>query len=483
MSLQYPGSEFDDVWRKLTFPDDHVNPVPQSRYHLVVIGAGSAGLISAIGAAGLGARVALVERDAMGGDCLNIGCVPSKALLEYTRRHETPVSFDDAYRWLRRVRSEISAHDSVERYRTAGVDVFLGNARLEDDGTVVVGDSRLNARRIVIATGARASLPPIPGLSDTEPLTNETLFDLKSPPSALAILGAGAIGCEMAQAFARLGVDVQLFEMAERVLPLEEEEASTAVESALKRAGVTLHLNAAVTSAARNEAGVTLRTDDLQITTDQVLVAAGRRANTEGLGLEAAGVAIEDGLVKVDAKMRTTNNKIFAAGDICSKAQFTHNADAQARIVVQNALFAATASADKLIIPHCTYTKPEVAHVGRSRRDLAADNTDFDVYRVNLGELDRSRTAGDTDGYVEVLTRKGRDGILGATIVAHDAGDQIAALCLAMAHGIGLAGFGKAVLPYPTRAEYLRRLADAYNRTRLTDRTKALMSHWFRWSA
>ncbi|MGI9257595.1 MAG: FAD-dependent oxidoreductase [Gammaproteobacteria bacterium] len=481
--MEYPGSEFDDVWRQLTFPDDHVNPETRSRYHIVVIGAGSAGLISAIGAAGLGARVALVEREAMGGDCLNIGCVPSKSLLEYTRRRESPVSFDDAYRWLRQVRSEISAHDSVERYTNNGVDVFLGNARLEDAGTVAVGESRLEARRIVIATGARAALPPIPGLSDVEPLTNESLFDLRTPPSTLAILGAGAIGCEMAQAFSRLGVDVQLFEMADRVLPLEEEEASKAIESALKQASVTLHLNAAVTKASRNADGVTLHTDGLQIAADEVLVAAGRRANVEDLGLEAAGVAVENGLIKVDPRMRTTNKRIFAAGDVCSRAQFTHNADAQARIVVQNALFAPTASTSKLVIPHCTYTKPEVAHVGRGRRDLAADKTDYDVYRVNIGELDRSRTSGDAEGYVEVLTKKGRDDILGATIVAQDAGEQIAGLCLAMAHGIGLAGLGKAILPYPTRAEYLRRLADAYNRTRLTDRTKHLMSRWFRWSA
>lgn len=481
--MDYPGSDFDDVWRKLTFPDDHVNPVPKSRYHIVVIGAGSAGLISAIGAAGLGARVALVEREAMGGDCLNIGCIPSKSLLEYTRRHESPVNFDDAYRWLRQVRSQISAHDSVERYTDSGVDVFLGSARLEDDEAVIVGESRLEARRIVIATGARAALPPIPGLSDAKPLTNETLFDLKMPPSTLAILGAGAIGCEMAQAFSRLGVDVQLFELADRVLPLEEEEASKAIESALERAGVTLHLGAAVTRASRDEDGVTLHTDRLQITADEALVAAGRRANVEDLGLEAAGVSLDKGLIKVDPQMRTTNKRIFAAGDVCSRAQFTHNADAQARIVVQNALFAPTASTKNLVIPHCTYTKPEVAHVGRGRRDLAADKTDYDVFRVNLGELDRSRTSGDADGYVEVLTRKGRDDILGATIVAQDAGEQVAGLCLAMAHGIGLAGLGKAVLPYPTRAEYLRRLADAYNRTRLTASTKGLMSRWFRWSA
>ena len=218
----YPGAQYDVAWRELTCPAGYRNPEPKARYHVVVVGAGSAGLITAIGAAGLGARVALIEREAMGGDCLNVGCVPSKALLEFTRRAAGAADFDDAFTWLRKVRAEISEHDSVERYTQNGVDVFLGSAHLMDDTTVQVGDQRLNARRIVLATGARAAIPPIPGLAECEPLTNETLFDLREAPASLAILGAGAVGCEMAQAFVRLGVEVQLFEMADRVLPLEE---------------------------------------------------------------------------------------------------------------------------------------------------------------------------------------------------------------------------------------------------------------------
>ncbi len=478
----YPGANYDAIWRERTFPAGYKNPEPEGRYHLVVLGAGTAGLITAIGAAGLGARVALVEQAAMGGDCLNIGCVPSKALLEYTRRHSRPVSFDDAYEWLRKVRAEISEHDSVERYSENGVDVFLGSARLLNDTTVQVNEQRLSARRIVLATGARAAIPPIPGLAECEPLTNETLFDLQAPPASLAILGAGAIGCEIAQAFARLGVEVQVFEMADRVLPLEEEEASAAVDHALRLAGVTLHLNAPVSSISRHDSRLTVHSAELQISADRILVAAGRRANIDELDLDAAGVEIEAGLVKVDHRLRTTNPRIFAAGDVCSRTQFTHNADSQARIVVQNALFAPTASTTSLIIPHCTYTAPEVAHVGRTRAELTQQPLAYDVYRVAFGELDRGRAAGDADGFVEVLTRKGRDKILGATIVSHDAGEQIAALCLAMGHGIGLGGLGKAVLPYPTRAEYLRRLADSYNRTRLSPKAKRIMSRWFRWT-
>jgi len=287
----------------------------------------------------------------------------------------------------------------------------------------------------------------------------------------------------MAQAFVGLGVEVHLFEMADRVLPLEEKEASAVVAQALERDGVTLHLNTAVSSISRHDSKVTVESPAVQITTDKILVAAGRRANIEDLNLDVAGVDTEAGLVKVDRRLRTSNPRIYAAGDVCSRAQFTHNADAQARIVVQNALFAATASTDGLVIPHCTYTDPEVAHVGRNRTELKQQLVRFDVYRIAFGDLDRSRTQGDAEGYVEVLTREGGDKILGATIVGHDAGEQIAALCIAMSHRIGLAGLGKTVLPYPTRAEYLRRLADSYNRTRLTPRTKRMMAQWFRWNA
>ena len=482
-SAAYPGAHYDAAWRELTFPAGYTNPEPKARYHVVVLGAGTAGLITAIGAAGLGARVALVEREAMGGDCLNVGCVPSKALLEFTRPSGDVVKFDDAFEWMRKVRAEISEHDSVERYTQSGVDVFLGSAHLLDDTTVQVGDRRLNARRIVLATGARAAIPPIPGLVDCEPLTNETLFDLREPPASLAILGAGAIGCEMAQAFVRLGVEVQLFEMAERVLPLEEEEASAVVARALQRNGVILHLNAPVSSVSRHDSKVTVHSPDVQVTVDRILVAAGRRANIEDLNLDVVGVDTEAGLVKVDRRLRTSNPRIYAAGDVCSPAQYTHNADAQARIVVQNALFAPTAHTDNLVIPHCTYTDPEVAQVGRSKAALRQEPIGFDVYRVAFGDLDRGRTQDDAEGFVEVLTREGGDEILGATIVGHDAGEQIAGLCIAMSHHIGLGGLGKTVLPYPTRAEYLRRLADSYNRTRLTPRTKRIMSHWFRWSA
>ena len=476
---RYPGDDNDRRWRELVFPRHYRNPEPRRKYHLVVIGAGPAGLVASIAAAGLGARVALVERQAMGGDCLNIGCVPSKSLLDFVRRNPN-ASFAEAFAWLRQVRSEIAAHDSVARYLESGVDVFLGPARFAGRNSVEVDGRRLTARRLMIATGARAALPPVPGLQDCDPLTNESFFDLVERPGCLAILGAGPVGCELAQGMARLGVEVHLFEMAGRVLPGSIAAASEAVASALQSDGVRLHLGSKVTriSVAGNRS--TIHARDASTTADRVLVAAGRRANVEGLNLAAAGVELRDGRIAVDDRLRTTNRRIYAAGDVCSRLAFTHNADAQARIVVRNALFAPTASVRKLVVPQCTYTDPEVAQVGRTETQLVEQGIAFDRYRLKFAELDRGKTADERDAFVELLTAEGRDTILGATIVGYDAGEQIAPLCLAMANGLGLGAVGKAVLPYPTRAEYLRQLADQYARTRLTPRAGRLLKSWFR---
>ena len=479
---EYPGESYDRTWRQLVSPRDYRNPTPRSRYHLVVIGAGPAGLVIAIAAAGLGAKVALVERHAMGGDCLNVGCVPSKALLEFTRRNPGCAA-DEAFAWLRKVRADVASHDSVERYRSHGVDVFLGKAHFHDRESVALGEHRLRARRFVIATGARAAMPPIPGLASCEPLTNETIFDLIEPPGRLAILGAGPIGCEMAQAMARLGVEVHLFELADRVLPGESAAAGQVLGPALESDGVKLHLGSLVSDVSRGNEGPILHTDGTSVAAGRVLVAAGRRANVEGLQLHKAGVELHDQLIVVDNKLRTTNRRIYAAGDVCSRHQFTHHADAQARIVIQNALFAPTATTSSLVVPRCTYTEPEVAQVGPTHEELDLAGTEYDCYRLELADLDRGKTAGDRHGFVEVTTHKGRDKILGGTIVGESAGELIAGLCLAMNNGLGLGRLGKTMLPYPTRGEYIRRLADAYNRTRLTPFAQSLMNKWLRYAA
>jgi pyruvate/2-oxoglutarate dehydrogenase complex dihydrolipoamide dehydrogenase (E3) component len=470
-------ADHDQLWRAAVFPADYRNPVPAARYNLVVIGAGPAGLITAIAAAGLGARVALVERHAMGGDCLNVGCVPSKTLLAEALRG---ADFPSAMRRVREVRAAIAPHDSVQRYREAGVDVFLGAAQFVDAHTVAVGDALLRGRRFAIATGARAALPPIDGLAAAEPLTNESVFDLDAQPRRLLVLGGGPIGCELSQAFARLGTEVSLLEAADRILGNDDPDAARQVAASLERDGVRIVAGAQVQRVERQGALRTLVLGDgRRFDADQLLVAAGRRRNVENLGLEKAGVEFDVRTgIRVDARLRTTVPHIFALGDVASVRQFTHNADAQARIVIRNALFLGRARADRLVIPWCTYTKPELAQVGATRVQLEQAGTPFQSFRVDFGALDRGRTDRGDDGFAQVLVAQGSDRILGATIVGRDAGEQIAPLVMLMTLDRGLGALGSLVLPYPTRSEYLRRLADAWNRTRLTPRSAATLRWW-----
>jgi pyruvate/2-oxoglutarate dehydrogenase complex dihydrolipoamide dehydrogenase (E3) component len=274
---------------------------------------------------------------------------------------------------------------------------------------------------------------------------------------------------------------VHLFDVADRVLPNEEADAADAVSKSLLRSGVTLHLGADVSRVERTGDGIRIAYDETELHVDRALVAAGRQANTERLNLSAAGVDLaENGLIEVDDRLRTTNSRIYAAGDVCSRLQFTHHADAHARIVIQNALFAPTARTSRLVVLHCIYTNPELAYVGRSAAELERNGTRFDRYAVRFGELDRGRAAGDEDSYAALLVDPKRGNILGATVVAENAGDLIAPICLAMSNGLRLGDVGKAVYPYPTRSEYLRRLSDNYNRTRLTPTVKRLMQTWLR---
>ncbi|HLQ08053.1 MAG TPA: mercuric reductase [Steroidobacteraceae bacterium] len=473
-------SEDDDaLWRRLVFPADYRNPKPAARYHLTVIGAGTAGLVTAIVAAGLGARVALIECQAMGGDCLNVGCVPSKTLLAGAA---AGLTFAGAMQRVHAVRASIARHDSVERYVQAGVDVFLGQGSFSSAHEIRVAGATLRTRRTVIATGARAHIPPLPGLAEIAPLTNETVFDLTAQPRRLAVLGAGPVGCELAQAFARLGTQVELLELGSRILPQDEADAAQRVADALIRDGIRLRLGAHVTGASRTSAGKVLSlADGTAVTADEVLVAAGRARNVEGLELERAGVRFDRqaGIV-VDARLRTSHPHIYAAGDVCGALQFTHAADAQARIAVRNALFPGGARADALIIPWCTYTRPELAHVGATSRELERAGQAFDRYRVEFGELDRGQTDDAADGFAEVLTARGSDRILGATIVGRDAGEQLSPLVMALTRRLGLKRLGSLVLPYPTRSEYLRRILDAYSRTRLTPFTARTLRWWLR---
>jgi pyruvate/2-oxoglutarate dehydrogenase complex dihydrolipoamide dehydrogenase (E3) component len=484
-------------------PSSYRNPTPAERYHLVVIGAGTAGLVTAAGAAGLGARVALVESHLLGGDCLNVGCVPSKAVIRSSRAAaETQgagvfgveprgleIDFAKAMERMRAVRARISQHDSVARFtKELGVDVFLGKGRFLSGDCVEVDGAELRFRRAVVATGTRAAEPPIPGLSETGFLTNETVFSLVSRPRRLAVIGGGPIGSELAQAFQRLGCDVTLFHAREHLLEREDPDAAAIVQRALQRDGVRLVLNAAIERVEHQglEKRLCYRAGDgfADCAVDEILVGTGRTPNVEGLELERAGVAHDAKRgVEVDDRLRTTNPRIFAAGDVCMAWKFTHAADFAARIVIQNALFPSLFGGRKLSalqMPWCTYTDPEVAHVGLYEREAAARGIDVTTFLRPFSEVDRALCDGQEDGFVKIHVRKGSDQILGATIVAPHAGDMISEVSVAMAGRLGLSRLASVIHPYPTQAEAIRQIGDLYNRTRLTPRVKAIFQAWFR---
>jgi len=481
-------------------PADWRNPTPVPRYNLVVIGGGTAGLVSAVGAAGLGAKVALIEKHFMGGDCLNVGCVPSKAIIRAARAAAgvreaaefgvnvpagTTIDFGKVMERMRRLRADISPHDSAKRFSELGVDVFLGAGKFTGSDTIEVGGQTLRFAKAVIATGARAAAPPIPGLKDVSYLTNETLFSLTELPKRLGIIGAGPIGCEMAQSFARFGSEVFLIEATHGILPREDQDAAAIVKAAMERDGVRLlccgkDLKLAK-SASRARFQVESHGKGYDVEVDQLLVAVGRAPNVEGLGLETVGVEFDKKGVKVDDRLQTTNPRIYACGDICSPYQFTHAADFMARIVIQNALFKGRAKARSLIIPWSTYTSPEIAHVGLYERDAKAKGIEVDTFTQELSKVDRAILDGETEGFVRVHVRKGTDEILGGTVVAAHAGELIGEVTLAMKGRLGLRTIAGTIHPYPTQAEAIRKTGDLYNRTRLTPLVKHLMQRWFAW--
>ena len=494
-------AEHDQALVRNVHPSDWVNPEPAGRYNLVVIGAGTAGLVTAVGAAGLGAKVALVERDLMGGDCLNTGCVPSKALIRAARAWadvrdaegygvEVPsgstVNFPAVMDRMRRLRAGISKNDSAWRLRELGVDVFLGEGRFSGPETAEVAGRTLRFQKAVIATGARAAAPPIPGLADAGYLTNETVFGLTELPRRLGVIGAGPIGCELAQAFARFGSQVFLVEAQHGILPNEDRDAAEIVLQSLVRDGITLLCCGGDLKVARTAEGKCLSVDShgqhYDIPVDEILVGVGRRPNVEGLGLDTVGVAVEKTGVKVNDRLQTTNPRIYAAGDICSPYKFTHAADFQARIVIQNALFFGRARASALTIPWCTYTDPEIAHVGLYERDAATRGIRMKTFVQELNDVDRAILDGETEGLVKVHVQEGTDKIVGATIVARHAGEMLPELTLAMSHGLGLRKIATTIHTYPTQAEAIRKLGDQYNRTRLTPFLKNAFRGWLGWT-
>lgn len=481
-------------------PPAWTNPTPSGRYNMVVIGGGTAGLVTAAGAAGLGAKVALIERRLLGGDCLNFGCVPSKALIRSARSAgDLPeahhygvkagsgfgVDFPAVMERMRRLRAQIGPHDSAERFRSLGIDVFIGDARFTGLDTIEVAGQTLRFARACIATGARPATPAIPGLAEAGFLNNENVFTLTELPPRLAVLGSGPIGCELAQCFARFGSTVTVIEQAGQVLPREDRDAAEFVIKAMARDNVTFRLNASVVRVERSALGKTLvlktAGGEERLEVDEILVGIGRAPNVEGMGLEAAGVKFDARKgVEVTDGLRTTNPKVYAAGDVCSRYKFTHAADAMARIVIQNALFFGRSKVSRLIMPWCTFTDPEIAHVGMYEKDAQEQGIATDTIAVELGKIDRAILDGE-DGLLKVLLRKGSDEILGATLVSRHAGETISELTTAITHGIGLRKLASVIHPYPTQAEVIKRAADAYNRTRLTPVVKNLFERVLAW--
>ncbi len=481
-------------------PPDWVNPRAQGRYHLVVVGAGTAGLVTAAIAAGLGARVALVERRLMGGDCLNFGCVPSKALLSAARAWRAAAEaarmfggprvvgtgdFPRVMERMRRLRAGISRIDGAARFRELGVDVYFGEGRFTGRDVLEIGEQQLRFRRAVIATGGRPAGAPVPGLESAGYLTNETIFSLTGLPESLLVLGGGPVGIELAQAFARFGSSVTVVTRHEHILPREDVDAARIVERAMEREGVRfLHRATPARADLREQRRVlSIERDGRveQVAAQQVLVAVGRMPNVEDLGLEAAGVRADRTGVVVDDRYRTSNRRIFAIGDVSSPYRFTHVADAQARIVVGNALFFGLGGgrASRLVLPWTIYTSPELARVGLTEREAREEGHEVQTITVPLHDVDRAVLETQEDGFFRVHLRKGSDRILGATLIAEHAGEMIGEIALAMTARIGLDRIGATIHPYPTQSEVFRKAADAWRRGKLTPGVKRGFAHFF----
>ncbi len=483
-------------------PPDWVNPEPAPQYNLVVIGAGTAGLVTAAGAAILGGKVALIEKHLMGGDCTNVGCVPSKTMIRSARvvadmqqarqfgigtPSEIDVDFPAVMERLRRIRADISPHDSAERFqREFGVDVFFGNASFSGANTVEVARKTLRFKKAAIATGSSPAQLSVEGLEEAGYLTNENVFSLTERPNRLAVIGGGYISCELAQTFRRLGSEVVLLHRHSRILNREDADAADVVQQAFEREGVRLILKSQIKRVERQNDQKVIRYEvngqENALTVDEILVGVGRSPNVEGLNLEAVGVKFNPQGIIVDDYLQTTNPRIYAVGDVCMKWKFTHAANAAARIVIQNSLFSVFGIGRKklssLTMPWCTYTDPEVAHVGLYEQ--AQRGTEVETICISLSQVDRAIIDGEAAGFAKVHLKKGTDKILGATIVARHAGEMISEITLAMTNNLGLQAIANTIHPYPTQSEAIRQVADEYSLKRLKSFQK-LASTWLAW--
>ncbi len=480
------------AWRKPSHFDNN----------LVVIGAGSAGLVSALIAATVKAKVTLIERDRMGGDCLNTGCVPSKALIRsarmaaYARRAEefglapmdVQVRFPEVMGRLRSVIKTIEPHDSVERFTSLGVNCLQGEAKIVSPWEIEVNGQRISARHIVIASGARPRVPDIPGLEEVGYLTSDTVWELEDLPQRLLVLGAGPIGCELAQAFSSLGSEVTLVTHADRLMPREDIEVSEKVLKAFRAQGIAVMVNAEPVSFSpgkERRCQLSVAGESHDIVFDQVLLAVGRTANVEGMGLESLGIALDDaGRVQVDDYLRTSVPNILAAGDVAGPYQFTHMASHQAWYAAVNALFGRFRKfrVDYSVVPWATFTNPEVGRVGLNEQEAVEQGIAYELSRYDISDLDRAIADGEAEGFVKVLTRPGSDRILGATIVGYHAGELINEFVMAMKHGLGLNKILGTIHIYPTLGESNKFLAGEWRKARKPEKLLALVERYHRYN-
>jgi pyruvate/2-oxoglutarate dehydrogenase complex dihydrolipoamide dehydrogenase (E3) component len=473
------------------------------RYNLIVLGAGSGGLTVAGGGAIVGARVALLEKHRMGGDCLNYGCVPSKAFLRaakvahtlrtaaiYGIRAGAPPpkqELKSVMDYVRAARARVAPHDSVERFTGLGVDVHLTAGRLRSAHEVMLADEdrTIWGRHIVLATGSRPRIPDVPGLLESGFLTNETVFDRDRLPASLLVIGGGPVGTELGQAFGRLGSQVTIASAGEHILPREDEDVAGVLARQLREEGVTVLDRARVIRAARSNGlkRITVRMPDGERTIDveEIFVAVGRQPNIEDLGLEDVGVAVDDRAVRIDARCSTTVPSIWAVGDVAGPYQFTHWANYQARIVIRNALFPGSWTCEFDTVPWTTFTEPEVARVGLSEADARQRGVPYDLFTASFEDNDRALCDGEFEGFAKVLTKKTSGTILGAAIVHAHAGELLAELVLAKKHKLGLSKLSTPIHVYPTLAETNRALGDAYLLGRLRPGLRGALSAFFAW--
>jgi pyruvate/2-oxoglutarate dehydrogenase complex dihydrolipoamide dehydrogenase (E3) component len=498
-----PLDEFNLKLLNNVHPNGWTDPVPKPKYNLIVVGGGAAGLVTAAGAAGVGAVVALIEENLLGGDCLNFGCVPSKALIKaakvaHTLKNssefgieagEVKVNFPEVMKKVRKVRADISSHDSALRFaEKMNVDVFLGRGEFTSETSIRVNGKNLIFTNAVIASGASPAVAPIPGLQSVPYFTNETIFNITTLPSSILVLGSGPAGCEFAQCFARFGSNVYLVNRSERLLSKEEKEAAEVVKNSMEKDGVKFFLGFNVERLSKVdeqspqnpefpliEAVIKQENcDPVTLQIEAIVLCTGRRPNIGRMGLEKIGVDYNKAGIIVNDYLQTSMKNIYAVGDCCTAFKYTHVADFMARMVIRNALFFGSEKFSDLLIPWCTYTDPEIAHVGLYPRDLAEKGIAFDTFTKELADNDRAIIESDVCGFVRVYTRKGTDEILGASIVGDHAGDLISEISLAISSKTGLGRLATIMHPYPSRADAIRQTGDLYNRTRLTPFVKGV---------